>query len=315
MTGWPAHVRPGAVRFGRASSNYDSTIAFYRELVGLPVIDAFAASFGEDGTIFGLPDTTVQLEIIRAREAAAVATFDIIALYLDDAAAVTRATAPLRAAGLVPRPDQHPYWAARGAVTYRDPDGRDVVFAPWVYGRDPEPIDQPENTGSEPPVQIEPPARIEWFDGDRDVLRPLFREAEDSEQQLNAYLGAGRVLVAQRGSDIVGHVQLVPAGEGAVELKNMAVVASWRGTGIGRALVEAALAAAANEGARRMVVATGSADVSVLRFYQRCGFRFLAVDRDAFTPETGYPERILIDGIELRDRIWLDQPITGGSGR
>jgi hypothetical protein len=28
----------------------------------------------------------------------------------------------------------HPYWVATGAVTYRDPDGREVVFAPFVYG-------------------------------------------------------------------------------------------------------------------------------------------------------------------------------------
>ena len=29
---------------------------------------------------------------------------------------------------------QHPYWEATGAVTYRDPDGREVVFAPFVFG-------------------------------------------------------------------------------------------------------------------------------------------------------------------------------------
>jgi hypothetical protein len=30
-----------------------------------------------------------------------------------------------------------------------------------------------------------------------------------------------------------------------------------------------------------------------------------AVERDAFTPQTGYPEPIDIDGIPLRDRVWL----------
>jgi hypothetical protein len=30
----------------------------------------------------------------------------------------------------------------------------------------------------------------------------------------------------------------------------------------------------------------------------------LSVERDAFTPETGYPE-IDVDGIPLRDRVWL----------
>jgi hypothetical protein len=34
---------------------------------------------------------------------------------------------------------QHPYWSARGAVTFLDPDGRRLVFAPWVFGREEEP--------------------------------------------------------------------------------------------------------------------------------------------------------------------------------
>jgi hypothetical protein len=41
----------------------------------------------------------------------------------------------LQAAGVEPT-SQHPYWAANGGVTYQDPDGREVVFVPWVYGRD-----------------------------------------------------------------------------------------------------------------------------------------------------------------------------------
>ena len=66
-----------------------------------------------------------------------------------------------------------------------------------------------------------------------------------------------------------------------------------------------------------MVVATAAADVGNLRFYQRCGFRFAAVERDAFVPATGYPEPIVIDGIPLLDRVWLDQDlaVTGLRGR
>jgi hypothetical protein len=33
---WPARLRPGALRFARASGNYERTVAFYRDLVGLP---------------------------------------------------------------------------------------------------------------------------------------------------------------------------------------------------------------------------------------------------------------------------------------
>lgn len=137
---WPPRLHPGAVRFAHHSGRYEATIAFYRDLVGLPVVGEFTGSFGEDGTIFGLPDTSIQLEIVRAHEPNdAPGTFDQLVLYLDNAAAVSTATAPLTSAGLAPVGEPHPYWANRGAQVFFDPDGRSVVFAPWVYGRDPEP--------------------------------------------------------------------------------------------------------------------------------------------------------------------------------
>jgi hypothetical protein len=58
-----------------------------------------------------------------------------------------------------------------------------------------------------------------------------------------------------------------------------------------------------------MVVSTAAADTGNLRFYQRVGFRLRSIDRDAFTPATGYPDPIVIDGIPLLDRVWLSQDI------
>ena len=52
--------------------------------------------------------------------------------YLPDAAAQKRITARLAAAGVGPVA-QIDYWEANGGVTYRDPDGREVVFASWIY--------------------------------------------------------------------------------------------------------------------------------------------------------------------------------------
>jgi GNAT superfamily N-acetyltransferase/catechol 2,3-dioxygenase-like lactoylglutathione lyase family enzyme len=300
---WPQHVRPGAIRFSHASSRYESSVAFYRDLIGLPVVGQFTASFGEDGTIFGLPDTTVQLEIVRVAEPSQPREFDYLVLYLDSPAAVQRATRPLRDAGFAPIAQPHPYWAANGAVIYRDPDGYEVTFAPWVYGRDPDPIDAA-------PVSDSEPIRVEWHHGDREILRPLFAEAEDSQAQLDAYLNDGQALVAWRGSHPVGHLQLVTTPGGVVEVKNMAVIADLRGRGIGRNLVESAIARAKREGARTAVVATAAADIGNLRFYQRCGFRLSAVERDVFTPASGYPDQRLIDGIPLRDRVWLDRPVS-----
>ncbi len=91
-----------------------------------------------------------------------------------------------------------------------------------------------------------------------------------------------------------------------IEIKSLAVDPEHRGAGIGRALVAAAIARCADEGFARIVLSTATADVGNLRFYQRMGFRFESIERDAFTPATGYPVPIDIDGVALRDRIWLD---------
>ena len=143
--------------------------------------------------------------------------------------------------------------------------------------------------------------RIEPYAGPREDLRRSFELAEDSREQLDAHLGVGTVLVARVGGELAGHVQLV--GD---EITNVAVAADHRRRGIGRALVEAALALARADGCSAVRVATAAADVDNLRFYQRVGFRMRSIERDAFTPATGYAPGLEVEGIPLRDRVWLD---------
>jgi predicted N-acetyltransferase YhbS len=152
--------------------------------------------------------------------------------------------------------------------------------------------------------------RIERFDGDRARLRPLFELADDSSVLLDAYIDAGTVFVALDGDEVIGHLQLTTTGDAhLVEIKNMAVAGKRQGTGVGRALIEHTLEQARHEGATRVLVATGAADVGNLRFYQRLGFRMLSIERDAFTPAFGYPEELEVDGIPLLDRVWLDREL------
>ena len=133
---WPEHLPVGAVRVGRASAHYDQTVQFYRDIVGLPVLESFEGSYGEDGTIFGLPDASSHLEIVRSTESGTPPDrIDMLVFYLPDSAARERLVARMAAAGMEPAP-QHPYWQANGGVTFRDPDGREVVLVSWVYGAD-----------------------------------------------------------------------------------------------------------------------------------------------------------------------------------
>jgi catechol 2,3-dioxygenase-like lactoylglutathione lyase family enzyme len=124
----------GALRVVRWSAHYDETVAFYRDAIGLRVLETFGDSYGLDGTILGLPDGQVHLEIVRlARPVSSACGLDQLVFYLPDAAVREQMRARLAAAGVHPVA-QIDYWEANGGITYQDPDGREVVFASWVYG-------------------------------------------------------------------------------------------------------------------------------------------------------------------------------------
>ena len=127
--------------------------------------------------------------------------------------------------------------------------------------------------------------QVEIYQGDRAALMPLFRLAEDSESELAAYVGLGEVLVAREGSAIIGHAQVVEADqEGVRELKSMAVRQGHQRRGVGRVLAAAVIDYCRARNVRRLTVATAAADIGNLRFYQRQGFRFASIERDAIAP-------------------------------
>src|SRR3954453_22642999 len=156
-------------------------------------------------------------------------------------------------------------WMPAVAVYFEDPAGHMIEYLAM--------LDEP----SRPEVGIV--SWSQWRSGEsnaievtvhtgrRNELRALFEEAEDSGSELDAYIDQGEVLVAVGGGRALGHLQLVTHADRS-EIKNMAVVAEHRGRGIGRRLVDAALARATRRQVTTVEVATAAADVGNLRFYQ-----------------------------------------------
>src|SRR5262245_42792344 len=130
---------------------------------------------------------------------------------------------------------------------------------------------------------------IENYESDRKQLLELFALADHSPAQIASYIGLGDVLIARDGCAIVGHLQLIETDDVHVfELKSMAVTEARQGQGIGRRLVEVAIARCRQRKGRKLIVSTAAADTGNLRFYQRQGFRMYRIVRDAFVPATGY---------------------------
>ncbi len=291
---WPEELPVAAVRFARATTALDECRRFYDNVVGLEVLHEFRDHDGYDGVVLGLPDSSVQLELIRSghQPGAEPHAENALVLYLEDDGAALRSRLPEDVELLVPH---NPYWARLGAFAIVDPDGWHVLAVPASDLDDRDPSD----------VEVMP------FSGDRHDLLGLFRLAEDSETALASYLHDGRVWVARAPSgEAVGHLQAVASNDGTTwEILNTAVDDRWQGRGIGRRLVDRAVDEARAAGATRLEVATAAADTGNLRFYQRCGMRFSRVVRDRFGPETGYPDALDVDGIPLLDQVWFERAL------
>jgi ribosomal protein S18 acetylase RimI-like enzyme len=292
VTGSAGSRRWLAARVAHPVRDLARSAAFYRDLLGLQPRGGFRGHDGYDGTFFALPGGG-ELELTAGSAAPCPGTDeDLLVLYLRTPEEVQQFAAELESTGVATVPAANPYWDRWGR-TLLDPDGYRVVIAAV-----------PPDPGTVAGIHVE------LYAGPREELRGFFELAEDSAAELDSYLNAGRVLTASAGPDVVGHLQLVETGRpGRVEIKNMAVRPDLQGRGVGGRLVRAAVDLVTAESGTALVVATAAADVGNLRFYQRQGFRLRSVERDAFTLATGYPAGIQLDGIELRDRVWLDRPV------
>ncbi len=148
--------------------------------------------------------------------------------------------------------------------------------------------------------------RIALHEGSRHDLWPLFELADDSLVAIREYLDQGVVHVASSGGTLLGHSQVLRVEEGIYELRSLAVIPGLRRRGLGTRLVARSASWVRARSGDRLVAATPSADLDVLGFYQRLGFRVFRVDRDAYGPRHGYSDRLVTNGIQVRDRVWLE---------
>jgi ribosomal protein S18 acetylase RimI-like enzyme len=297
-------------------SDLERSVAFYRDVVGLPLALELP---GRGAAFFWAAEPGEAMLGLWSLGSAPIALSSHIAFRttLDD---VMDACERLRSLDVTPlsffaRETSEPSvigWMPAAAVYFRDPDGHLLEYLAMV--------DEPARpelgivpwsqwaTGGDAPASH---VRVERYSGPRAQLRELFAMAEDSASRLDSYLEAGDVLVAVAGGRIVGHVQLVDSADTwESEIRNIAVEPSQRGCGIGRRLLDAAVDVARARHRRRLVVATAAADIDNLRFYQRAGFRLHSIERDAFTESDGYPRHATADGIDVRDRVWLELAVA-----
>jgi ribosomal protein S18 acetylase RimI-like enzyme len=125
--------------------------------------------------------------------------------------------------------------------------------------------------------------------GPRDEATPLFNERTAPED----------VLVAVVDGEVAGYVRLNPASrfsssDHVLTINGIAVDPARQGHGIGRALIDAAIAEAQRRGARRLTLRVFSPNERARRLYESAGFVVEGVLREEFFLEGQYVDDILM---------------------
>lgn len=136
----------------------------------------------------------------------------------------------------------------------------------------------------------------------------LLLEADPSRARVEGYLSDELTRIAKVDDDVVAVYALARHAPTRFELMNIAVREDFRGCGLGRRLIGHALGLAETKGARVVEVGTANSSLDNLAFFQRNGFRIVGVEPDFFTRH--YPEPIIENGIQARDRVRLRLELT-----
>ena len=128
--------------------------------------------------------------------------------------------------------------------------------------------------------------------------RQAERRKAGNQRSLGAYL-AGTLV----GMAAVVREQRIKARHRA-HLYSVYVAPEARGAGVGRALLEACIAAARELGAEQLELAVSAVNAPAVRLYERAGFRRWGVQ----------PRAVRVDGRDL-DEIWMTLTLDGSRAR
>jgi GNAT superfamily N-acetyltransferase len=115
---------------------------------------------------------------------------------------------------------------------------------------------------------------VEWLD-EYFRVEPI-DETVLSDPAGQVIAGGGDILFALKDGRAIGTAALKPHGGGCLELTKMAVTRPYRGRGVGRRLVEAAIARFHELGGETLFLESHSSLLPALKLYESVGFRHAA---------------------------------------
>jgi ribosomal protein S18 acetylase RimI-like enzyme len=131
--------------------------------------------------------------------------------------------------------------------------------------------------------------------------------ADETVEAIDRYVRSSEIFVFEQGGVTTGVYVLYSDGKTEVEIKNIAVLTSLQGMGVGSFLLNDAIHRARGHGYRSIIVGTPDIANRLLEFYEKAGF--VKYDRKINFYIDNYSEAIIENNVQLKDMIMLKKEL------
>jgi ribosomal protein S18 acetylase RimI-like enzyme len=129
--------------------------------------------------------------------------------------------------------------------------------------------------------------------------------ADETLEAIEKYIYTSDVYLVKRknGTETIAAFALYKISNAEIEIKNIAVLESLQGQGIGSQVLDEIKRISIANHYKRIIVGTPDGSSRLIHFYEKNGFIRYAVRKDFFIKN--YPDPIIENGITLRNMVML----------
>ncbi|MBO9694338.1 N-acetyltransferase [Chryseobacterium sp.] len=138
---------------------------------------------------------------------------------------------------------------------------------------------------------------------DSEIPYHLLLLADETKEAIDQYIFKSDIYLLHDGQEDIAVMALCKISDTELEIKNIAVIESYRSKGIGSILMNKAKEIARENHYKTLTVGTSDTGFQQIRFYEKNGFIKTRIRKDFFIEN--YPSPIFENGLQMRDMVLL----------
>lgn len=144
---------------------------------------------------------------------------------------------------------------------------------------------------------------LKKLNSDVEIPYHLLLLADETKEAIDQYIFKSDLYLLHDGTENIAVMALYKNSDTELEIKNVAVIESYRNKGIGSILMNKAKEIAKENHYKTLTVGTSDTGFQQIRFYEKNGFIKQGILKNFFIEN--YPFPIYENGLQMRDMILL----------